>query len=509
MSRQVEAEQLQQKFDLLLDTVPDVVCMISPEGQVLYLNRAAKTLFNSGDEMDSLTIDDMQPGQKVPFCHQEKILEALEKGIWVGESQLLSARNETIPTLQTIVAPKNQLGEVETIFCMDRDLRELRRLEEQFVQALKMETVAILVGGIAHDFNNFLAGVMGNVFLLLRKAEPGAQQERLKAVQKMCQNAADMVAQLLIFARKDAVAIAPLKLKSFMAEFGKMYQVLIPENICFELGDVDDQLTVLTDLTQFQQIMVNLLTNACDALTGCTNPTIGISFEEIEADEIFLAKHQALNQRQLVCISVIDNGCGISPDIQAKIFEPFFTTKEVNKGTGLGLAMVYGAIKRQQGAIEIVSNLNQGTIVRLFLPCAHQDAPELVAEVDESLVYGQGELLILADDDVFIRDSHKDALIQLGYRVLPVADGQQAIDTFQAQPQVALVISDIVMPNLDGVTAGRMMRKINTNLPLLFMSGYADKVEGRKSLPKGAEILKKPASIEQLSQVVARLLRHR
>ncbi len=507
LSRQIEVEQLQQKFDLLLDTMPDVVCMTSPEGQVQYLNRAAKNIYNIGAEAEvSLNIAELLPVTSVLFRHQEKILEAIEKGIWIGESQLLSADNEIIPTLQTIVAPKNQLGEVENIFCIDRDLRELRRLEEQFVQAQKMEAVGTLVGGIAHDFNNFLAGVMGNVFLLLKKTAPGTQQERLKSIQQMCQAAAGMVSQLLIFARKDAVAITPLKLKSFFAEFGKMYQVLIPENICFELGDVDEELTVLTDLTQFQQIMVNLLTNARDALSGCANPTIGISIEEFEADEVFLAKHQTLSQSHLVCISVIDNGCGISPEIQTKIFEPFFTTKQVNKGTGLGLAMVYGAIKRQQGAIEIVSNLNQGTIVRVFLPWVQQAVPGSPAE-EEGLVYGQGELLILADDDAFVRDSHKDVLIQLGYRVLAVADGQQAVETFQHQPQVALVISDIVMPNLDGVAAGQLMRKVNPQLPLLFISGYAEKVEDRKALPKDAEILKKPASIERLSQAVARLLR--
>lgn len=510
LSRQIDAEQLQKQLDLLLDNMPDVVCMATPEGKVLYQNRAAKAIFNINDESElSPSIYDLMPEQSAQLCRRERIPEAIENGVWVGESQLLAANTEIIPTLKTIVAPKNQLGIVENIFCIDRDLRDLRRLEVQFIQAQKMEAIGTLVGGIAHDFNNLLAGIMGNIFLLLRKTEPGAQQDRLKAVQQMCQNAAGMVAQLLVFARKDAVSMAPLKLKTFMAEFSKMYQVLIPENICFELGNISDDLAVQTDLTQFQQLMVNLLTNARDALAGCVNPTIGVSIEKFDADEAFLEKHQTLKQRQLVCISVIDNGCGIPPEIQAKIFEPFFTTKEINKGTGLGLAMVYGAIKRQQGVVEIISNIDQGTIVRLYLPRVQVDATLPVEETDEGLVGGLGELLILADDDAFVRDSHKDALIQLGYRVLPVADGQQALDTFQGCPQVALVISDIVMPNLDGVTAGRMMREINPDLPLLFMSGYADRAEHSKDLPTGAEILKKPASIEQLSQKVARLLRHR
>lgn len=511
-ARLVAGQPFRQQLELLLDNLPDAVCISTLAGQLLYLNRAARTLYGIDAKVEiPRSIEDLMPEQSLQLCRRERVPEAIAQGIWVGESSLPIAGNEVIPTLQMIVAPKNQQGRVENIFWIERDQRELKRLEMQFVQAQRMEALGTLIGGIAHDFNNLLAGILGNVFLLLRQADAGPQQDRLKAVQRMCQNAAGMVAQLLVLARKDAIANVALKLKNFMAEFGKMYQVLIPENISFELGDIADDLAVMTDLPQFQQIMINLLTNARDALEGCVNPTIGVAIEAFEADQAFLEKHQTVKQRQLVRISVIDNGCGIAPDMQAKIFEPFFTTKKVSKGSGLGLAMVYGAITRQQGVIEILSNVNQGTIVRLYLPRVPADAVPAVSAEVEGLAYGQGELLILADDDDFVRDSHKDALIQLGYRVLPVADGQQAVDTFRECPQVALVICDIVMPNLDGVTAGRLMRDINPDLPLLYLSGYADRTDREKlaDLPPGAEILKKPANIEQLSQKVARLLRQR
>jgi len=215
-----------------------------------------------------------------------------------------------------------------------------------------------------------------------------------------------------------------------------------------------------------------------------------------------------LKQRELVCISIIDNGCGIPQETLNRVFEPFFTTKSSTKGTGLGMAMVQGAIKRQNGAIEISSHVDQGTIVRIFLPRLQQRRQQARVEKCVGLVLGQGELLILADDDDFVRDSHKDALIQLGYRVIPVADGLQAVDACRNFPEAALAISDIVMPELDGISAGHQMRELNPDLPLIYMTGYAEKAEDFSRLPKNAKILKKPATIEQLSQMVARLLGH-
>lgn len=508
ISSQVAAEELQLKLDLLLDSVPDIVFMADLHGQILYLNLTGRSLFNLSDPVkNKLSIFDLMSPQNAQRCLDEILPFAVEHGNWVGESALRVSEQETIPTLRTIVAPKNKLGVVENIFCFDRDLRELRQLEEQFVHAQKMEAIGTVVGGIAHDFNNLLAGIMGNVFMLLRKNTDENQRDRLKTMQQMCQNAAGMITQLLVFARKDHVQIVPLPLKRFMADFGKMYQVLVPENVDIELGDIAEDLIALTDLPQFQQILVNLLTNARDALEGRENPTIGISIEAFQADPAFRTTHPALQQSELVCVTVTDNGCGMLPEVRGKIFEPFFSTKAVNRGTGLGLAMVYGAIKRQNGAIQISSYAGQGTIVRIYLPRSLENVASEIAEVAPQLVYGRGELLILADDDAFVRESHKDALVQLGYRVIPVADGQQALDVYQANQQVALVISDIVMPTLDGLVAARMMRKINNDLPLLFMTGYADRAESAAELPAGAAIIKKPADIEQLSQKVAFLLK--
>jgi CheY-like chemotaxis protein len=322
----------------------------------------------------------------------------------------------------------------------------------------------------------------------------------------MCQNAADMTAQMLIFSRRNVFKREHLKLSAFMRDFSKLCQVLIPQDVCLEIGEIADDLVLQIDVSQFQQMLMNLVTNAQEALAGKKNPTIGISLEAFTADPKFLAKHATIQQRELVCISVIDNGCGIPQELHKQIFAPYFTTKQEHQGVGLGLSMVADAVTRLQGVIELNSIPKQGTIMRLYLPIAQQEAGERRDGSREELEYGQGELLLLADDDVFVRDSHKDVLVQLGYRVLAVADGQQAVEAFSEYPQVVMAILDVAMPKLDGISAAEQMRQLRPELPVLFMSGYADRVLAKQTLPADAELLHKPASMPELSRRVQRLL---
>ncbi len=417
--------------------------------------------------------------------------------------ELLESENRL---LREQIMVSRQSGEVDNGHSAEYGLPDLSLSEEQFSRTQKVAAVGTLVGGIAHDFNNLLAGIMGNVFLLLRQLDEGPQKTRLRDVQKMCQNAADMTAQMLIFSRRDVFKSEAMQLSSFMRDFSKICQVLIPQDVCFEMGEVGEELIVQVDVSQFQQILINLLANAQEALEGQQNPTIGISVEAFSADNKFLVKHPTLKQKQLVCISVIDNGCGIPPELHEQIFAPFFTSKKEQQGTGLGLSMVADAVKRLHGVIELNSIPEQGTIMRLFLPLELQEIDERRNNSREDLEYGQGELLLLADDDDFVRDSHKDVLVQLGYRVLAVADGRQALEAFAEYPQVVMAILDVAMPKLDGISAAQQMRQIRPELPVLFMTGYADRVLTKQTLPADAEMLNKPAAMPELSRRVHRLL---
>ncbi len=370
-------------------------------------------------------------------------------------------------------------------------------------KARKLGSVETLVGGIAHDFNNLLAGIMGNLFLLLRQVEDGPQKERLREVQKMCQNAADITAQLLIYARKSRAGVELLPLHSFMHDFNKMYQALLPQNICFEMGEVPEELAIRTNVSQFQQILLNLLSNAQDAVAEEVNPSIGLSLEPFDADDKFMTKHPGLGQRELVRLSVIDNGCGMSAELQQKVFTPFFSTRDSNESNGLGLALVAAALKQQHGVIELNSIEGQGTIIRIYLP---RESLATAEEAVTELEYGRGELLLLADDDSFVRESHKEVLTQLGYRVLAVSDGRQAVEAYQEYPQICMAILDVAMPVLDGISAASELQQLDPQLPILFMTGYADRNMARQALPEEAEVLQKPASMPELSSRVHKLL---
>jgi signal transduction histidine kinase/ActR/RegA family two-component response regulator len=411
--------------------------------------------------------------------------------------------------LQVLEAENQLLREQITALKQPADTdssHEPPRSEEQAPAPQQVAAVNTLMGGIAHDFNNLLAAIMGNVFLLLRQTEEGPQKDRLRDVQKMCLNAADMTAQMLIFSRRGIFKREALQLSTFMHDFSKICQMLLPQDICLEIGTVADDLVLQVDASQFQQMLMNLVANAQEALAGQKNPSIGISVEAFAADSKFFAKHPVIESKELVCISIIDNGCGIPLELQQQIFTAFFTTKKAPPGTGLGLSMVADAVKRLHGVIELNSIPGQGTILRLFLPCERQETAERRNDSREELVYGQGELLLLADDDVFVRDSHKDVLVQLGYRVLAVADGCQAVEAFTEYPQVVMAILDVTMPKLDGVAAAQQMRQIRPELPVLFLTGYADRVLAKQTLPAEAEMLYKPASMPELSRRVQRLL---
>ncbi len=420
----------------------------------------------------------------------------------------LEARLQTLEAENRLL--RTQIKALESLSKGDNDANsaqsELPSSEKQPPHPQQEASFSSLIGGITHDFNNLLAAIMGNVFLLLRQIEEGPQKDRLRDVQKLCQNAADMTAQMLIFSRRNVHKREALQLSSFMHDFGKMCRVLIPQDICLEIGEVADDLILQIDASQFQQMLMNLVTNAQDALEGQKIPTIGISVERFTAEAKFLAKHPILKQSELVCISVIDNGCGIPQALHKQIFEPFFTTKQEKSSTGLGLSMVADAVERLQGVIELTSIPGQGTIMRLFLPCDWKTQDERRNGAREELEYGQGELLLLADDDDFVRDSHKDVLVQLGYRVLAVADGRQAVEAFSEYPQVVMAILDVAMPKLDGISAAQQMRQLRPELPVLFMTGYADRVLAKQALPDDAELLHKPASMPELSRRVQRLL---
>ena len=374
-------------------------------------------------------------------------------------------------------------------------------MEKQFHQAQKMEAIGTLVGGIAHDFNNTLAGINGNLYLAKQASQALPDvTEKLERIEKLAMRSSETVKNLLTFAHKTRVEASPLLLGPFIKEAIKLNRVSVPENVMLEYDVAEQDLLVFGDASQLHQVLLNLINNAFHATEGQQDQRIKVSVATFDADEVFRQKHDC-SAEHFARISICDNGHGITEADLPHIFEPFYTTKEVGKGTGLGLAMVYGAINSQQGIIEVKSESGGGTDFHIFLPLIDAEESAETPVEDEGGALGRGECILLADDEEPLLIATCEVLESLGYKVFTSMDGQQAVDIYEAhEEEIDLVLLDIVMPKLGGVEAARKIKDMNASVKVIFVTGYDDKMfysEGERELDD--LVIHKPYVIEDLS----------
>ena len=391
-----------------------------------------------------------------------------------------------------------------------QDISEQKQLEEQFLQAQKMEALGTLVGGIAHDFNNILAGITGNIYLARRhNSLPSDATERIETVESLSFRAAELIKQMLTFARKDKVSMQALPFSSFLKETLKFLRSSTPENIAIRQKITDKPMTITADATQIHQILMNLINNACDAVENVDEPCISIVLESVQTDSSFKQMHRKAGDHTAYAhLSVTDNGCGIPEHDINHLFDPFFTTKGQGKGTGLGLAMVFGAIQTHKGFIDVESTVGKGSTFHIYLPIKkiNATADELVQ--DDTPAPGHGETILLVDDEKYIIETGKQVLESLGYRVLEARNGEDAVEVFHANKgEIALVIMDVVMPKMDGVTAAGKIQNMDPDMKFLFCSGY-DKGEAlpRDTASSNSAYLPKPYTVGDLSKLIRKLL---
>lgn len=389
-----------------------------------------------------------------------------------------------------------------------QDITQLHHVEAQLLQAQKMEAVGTLVGGIAHDFNNKLAAISGNVFLAADELRDFPHLTgRLKLIEQLCLDASMMIRQLLTFARKGEVKMAPVLLLPFLKHASALNRVAIPESIEYILDFGVELLPVLGDITQLQQVFLNLITNACDALEFAAHPRLEVSLRAVKPDARFFERHGELDpDASFALLTVRDNGCGIPAKDLPHIFEPFFTTKEVGKGTGLGLAMVYGVVERHHGVVEVDSSAGQGTTFSVYLPLAPELAGEAAARQLADVVRGQGETILLADDDPHVRETFRSVLESLGYQVLVARDGMETVEMVRRhRAAIDLVVLDMVMPRLKGTEAAGVIRHEQPDMPILYTTGYEPSAAAAFG-PAGIEVAQKPFALDAVSRTIRRLL---
>jgi PAS domain S-box-containing protein len=395
------------------------------------------------------------------------------------------------------------------IQCNIRDITERRKLEAQIRQSQKMEGIGQLAGGVAHDFNNILAVIQMQSDLLKTggKLSP-AQFDFAEQIGAAVERAAALTRQLLLFSRKEILQLHDLDLNQSLNSMTKMLQRILGENIQMQFKFAPQPLFIHADAGMMDQVLMNLAINSRDAMPQGGRLVIETSIAEF--DEAAARQSPQIRPGSFVCLSVSDTGCGIPAEILPKIFEPFFTTKGVGKGTGLGLATVFGIVQQHQGWIHVYSEAGHGTTFRIYLPWLSGTTDQTIAE--KMLVVpmlGGNETILLVEDDAFLRVSVRKALSQLGYRLLEAGNAAEALEAWQLnRAEIHLLLTDLVMPGgMNGRELAERLLKENPQLKVIYASGYSAEVAAKNfPLEEGVNFLAKPFQTFKLAQTVRKNL---
>jgi signal transduction histidine kinase/ActR/RegA family two-component response regulator len=384
---------------------------------------------------------------------------------------------------------------------------DLERSEEQLRQSQKMDAIGQLAGGVAHDFNNLLTAICGHSELTLKRLTPEDPLRRpLEQIKKSGERAAGLTRQLLAFSRKQMLQPKIVDLNQIVVDMNSMLQRLIGEDIDLMMGLAADLGKVKADPNQIEQILLNLSINARDAMPKGGRLTIETS--NVNLSEEYSRDHVSVRPGQYVMLAVSDNGCGMDANTQAHIFEPFFTTKEVGKGTGLGLATVYGIVKQSEGTIWLYSEVGRGTAFKIYLPCAEALTKAVDVEADdlESLL-GTETVLLVEDEDV-VREMATEILRDSGYHVLEAKHGPEAIMLErQYSGEIHLMLTDVVMPQMSGRELAEQLTPLRRDMKVLYMSGYTDDaIVHHGVLEEGTAFIGKPFTPNALARKVREVL---
>ncbi|MCG6533918.1 MAG: response regulator [Syntrophales bacterium LBB04] len=381
------------------------------------------------------------------------------------------------------------------------------KLQAQLLQAQKMESVGRLAGGVAHDFNNMLGVILGNSEIAMDKVDPSLSlYADLLEIRKAAERSTALTRQLLTFARKQVNAPKVLDLNETIAGMLKMLGRLIGEDIRLTWLPGEALWPVLVDPSQIDQILANLSVNARDAFTGIGK--ISIETKNCTLDKEYCVNHLGFLLGEYVMISFSDNGCGMNKETQAHIFEPFFTTKGPNQGTGLGLATVYGIVKQNQGFINVYSELGQGTTFTIHLPRHVNEETPAIEEAPAKPVQQEHETILLVEDESGMLKSITALLTKQGYRILSAAGPSEALRLANAYPgEIHLLMTDVVMPEMNGSDLAKKLMSLQPNLKCLFMSGYTPEMIARYGvLEHGRHFIQKPFSQKELATKIREVL---
>jgi signal transduction histidine kinase len=491
------AHQLQQ----ILDTVQEGILLVDSHHCILLVNPTAQSYLKA-------LADVVNPGTKLTHFGTlplAKLLGPFSKGGW-HDAIAAGPPRKIFEVAARTVAPE---GEHEGWVIVLRDVSDERKSQEHARQQERLAAVGQLAAGIAHDFNNILTSIIGYAELVRSSVDISElTQQDLHRIIEQSQRAAQLVRQILDFSRQSITQKRPIDLLPFLKETVKLLKRTIPENIRITLDFPPDRhlYTINGDPVQLQQTLTNLAVNARDAMPG--GGELSISLRQFEINQETAPPHPDLQAGNWVELAVADTGYGISPEDEPHLFEPFFTTKEVGRGTGLGLAQVYGIVSQHNGLIQVFSQVNQGATFNIYFPAVVETNQQPPQPAFISAARGRGETILLVEDNKTVLKVTRSLLEHLGYKVLTARNGQEAIDTHHKHHAgIDLVLSDITMPVMDGVTLAKELHKIDAAVKIVALTGYPLEKEAKTLLDQGfMDWIQKPLEMEDLAQVVARSL---
>ena len=503
-----QAEQSHARLAMAVEQASEAIVITEPDGTISYVNPAFEKIAGyTREEAVGQTSRILKSGKHDTEFYRQ-MWEALAAGqVWHGH--LINKRKDGTRYEEdaTISPVHDAAGNLVNYVAVKRDVTHEAELENQLRQAQKMESIGRLAGGVAHDFNNLLMGIMGYAELCRGRIEPSHPiREYLDEITGGAQRSADITRQLLAFARKQIIAPKILYLNDAVAGMLNLLRQLIGEGIPLVWRPGADLRPIKIDPSQIDQILANLCVNARDAITGAGEITLETGNTTLDAD--YCVAHPEALPGAYVFLAVSDNGCGMDKDTLAKVFEPFFTTKEVGKGTGLGLATVYGIVKQNKGFIYAYSEPGRGTTFKIYLPQVAAKAVETTVIRKAEVPRGRGETLLLVEDEKSLRVTFGLFLETLGYKVLVAETPAEALKLAAGHPgDIDLLLTDVVLPGMDGRQLAERLDSIKSGVKVLFMSGYtADVIAKSGVLNEGVQFLSKPFTHDELARKVCSML---
>ncbi|WP_155751756.1 response regulator [Scytonema sp. UIC 10036] len=500
------AEEKIRQQAALLDVTTDAIFVRDLNNRVLFWNKGAENLYGwlskeaCGEDASKFLYNETPPEEEAAF------VSVTRKGKWQGEVTKLTKNNKEIlvESRWTLVCDRN--GKPKSILTVDTDISEKKLLESQLFRTQRLESIGTLASGIAHDLNNILTPILAVAQLLPLKYPDIYEQDMhlLEILEDSAKRGADLVKQVLSFARGVEGKRITLQMRHLIKEVITILKETFPKSVEVRTDIQQDLWMVSGDSTQLHQVLMNLCVNARDAMAN--GGTLSISAENLFVDENYARMHLEAKTGPYIVITVSDTGVGISSEIIDRIFEPFFTTKEQGKGTGLGLSTVIGIVKSHGGFVNVYSEIGSGTRFKVYFPAVEEIETEVAPEVE--VLTGNEELILVVDDEPSIQEITKASLEAYNYKILTANDGVEAIALYaQYKDTIRVVLMDMMLPLLDGLTAIRTIQKINPHVKVIATSGLMSSSKLAAATGNGVQkFLPKPYTVKELLHALQTVL---